>query len=70
MLELTREVLQATASEGLAQDSYVAARMGFEPATFWTQGNEPTTEPPHPLMSTSLKARQDYLWVFYGEGIE
>jgi len=41
--ELTVEALQATASEGLAQGSYVAAGMGFEPATLRTQGTEPTT---------------------------
>ena len=40
------EVLQATMSDGLAQFPYVAAaRVGFKPATFWTQGAEPTTEP-------------------------
>ena len=27
---------------------YVAARVGFEPVTFRTQGAEPTTEPPRP----------------------
>ena len=46
MLDLTREALHATASEGLVQGPYVAARVGFEPATLWTQGTEPTTEPP------------------------
>ena len=35
------------ASEGLAQGPYVAARVGFEPATLRTQGTEPTNEPPH-----------------------
>jgi len=39
-------VLQAIASEGLAQGPYVTARVGFKPATLWTQGTEPTTEPP------------------------
>ena len=34
------EVLQATASEGLAQGPYVAAIAGFEPVTLWTQGTE------------------------------
>jgi len=33
-------------SEGLAQGSYVMARVGFEPATFHTQGTQPTTESP------------------------
>jgi len=35
-------------SEGLAQGNYVAARVGFEPATFQTEGTEPHTEPPRP----------------------
>ena len=34
-------MLQARASEGLAQDQYVAARVGLEPATFRTKGTEP-----------------------------
>jgi len=38
---LDAEVLQATASEGLAQGSYVAARVGFKPATLWTKGTDP-----------------------------
>ena len=37
---LHAEALQATASEGLAQRSYMAARVGFEPATFRTKGTE------------------------------
>jgi len=37
-------VLWPTVGEGLAQGFYVAARDGFEPATFRTQG----TEPPNP----------------------
>ena len=32
-------------SEGLAQGSYMAAKVGFEPATFRTQGTDLTTEP-------------------------
>ena len=32
-------------SEGLAQGPYVEARVRFEPATFRTQGTEPTNEP-------------------------
>src|SRR6218665_3373437 len=39
---------QATASEGLAQGSYVAARAGFEPTTLRTKGDESTNEPPWP----------------------
>ena len=30
------------------QDQYVAVRVGFEPATIQTQGNELTTDPPRP----------------------
>src|SRR6218665_58755 len=41
-------------SEGLAQGPCVATRVRFEPATFWTQGTEPTTEPPHLIIVTSL----------------
>ena len=37
------EALQATTSEGLAQGSYKAARVGFEPATFRMQSTKPTT---------------------------
>ena len=33
-------------NDGLAKGPYVAARVGFEPMTFRTQGTEPTTEPP------------------------
>ena len=36
-------MLQATASEGLAKGPYVAARVGFEPATLRTQWAESTT---------------------------
>ena len=39
--ELTCEALQATASEGLAQGPYVAARVGFEPVTIRSEGTEP-----------------------------
>ena len=31
----------------------MAAGVGFEPATFRTQGTEPTTEPPRPTMCAS-----------------
>ena len=37
---------QATASEGLAQGSYVAARVGFEPVTLRMKGVESTNAPP------------------------
>ena len=42
------EAPQATASEGLAQGPYVAARVGFEPTALRTKGVESTNEPPHP----------------------
>jgi len=38
-------VIQAIASEGLAQGSHVAARVGFQHAILRTQGIELTTEP-------------------------
>ena len=42
-------------SEGLAQDPYVATRVGFEPATLRMQGTELTTEPPpHTALLTSV----------------
>ena len=37
-------------SEELAQGLFVAARVGFERATFGTQGTERTTEPPRPTI--------------------
>ena len=43
---LHAEAQQATASEGLAQDRYVATRVGFEPVTFRTKGIDSTNEPP------------------------
>ena len=46
--ELTREAIWATAREGFVQGPYVAARVGFEPATIRTQGAELTTKPPRP----------------------
>ena len=41
----SHHVKQATASEGLAESPYMAARLGFEPVTMQTSGTEPTTEP-------------------------
>ena len=38
-------------SEGLAKSPYMAARVGFEPATLRTQGTELTTEPPCPAIN-------------------
>jgi len=43
-------------SEGLAQDSYEAAGVGFKPAIFWTQGTEPATEPPLQLCKLTIEA--------------
>jgi len=40
------EAPQATASEGLAQGPYVAARAGFEPTILRTKGDESTNEQP------------------------
>ena len=40
--------MQATASEGLAQGSYVAARAGFEPTTLQLKGIDSTNAPPYP----------------------
>ena len=51
---LDAEVLQAIASEGFAQGTYVAARVRFDPATLRTKGAELTTEPPRP----TSKAKQ------------
>ena len=45
------EVPQATASEGLAQGPYVAAREGFKPATLRTRGIKSANAPPR---STSV----------------
>ena len=44
----THHVIQATTSEGLAQVSYVAARVGFDLETLRMEGTELTTEPPRP----------------------
>ena len=37
-------------NEGLAQGSYLAAKVGFKPATLQTQGTKLTTEPPCPTI--------------------
>src|SRR6218665_3531881 len=42
------EAPQATASGGLAQGQYVAARAGFESMTLQMKGAESTNEPPRP----------------------
>ena len=41
-LEFHAEAPQATASEGLAQGPDVAVRVGFEPTTFQSKGDEST----------------------------
>ena len=51
MSEFHVEAPQATASEGLAQGPYVAARAGFELTTLRTKGDESTPEPPWPALS-------------------
>ena len=45
---LHAETLQATASEGLAQGSYVAVRAGFEPVTLHSKFIDSTNAPPRP----------------------
>jgi len=39
-------------SEGLVQGPYMAARVGFEPASLQTQGIKLTTESPCPSLKT------------------
>ena len=46
--EFHAEVPQARATEGLAHGPCVAARVGFEPATFQMKGDEFTNEPQRP----------------------
>ena len=64
MSEFHAEASQATASECLAHGPYVAARVGFEPTTLWTKGDESTNEPPRPttrhLMHSLMLSRIDY----------
>ena len=59
LILLTREALQATVSEGLAQGPYVTTRVGFEPATLRTQGTELITEPPRPTSYIKI------LWILH-----
>src|SRR6218665_156541 len=49
-VEVSRRKPQATASEGLAQGPYVAARAGFKPATIRTKGVKSTNGPPRPII--------------------
>ena len=53
---------QATASEGLAQGPYVAARAEFEPTTLRTKGTESTNEPPCP---TKLNTVSNHANIMY-----
>ena len=46
MPEFLAEAPQATASEGLAQGSYLVASVGFKPATLRTKGVESTNAQP------------------------
>src|SRR6218665_531693 len=55
--EFHAEAPQATASEGLAQDPYVAARAGFEPTTIWSTDIDSTNEPP---LSILLRHMESY----------
>ena len=49
--EFHAEAPQATASEGLAQDLYMATRAGIEPTTIRTIGVDSTNEPPRSMCS-------------------
>src|SRR6218665_2273487 len=51
-VQVHTEALQATASKGLAQGLYMAAKIGFEPVTLQTKGDESTNEPPYPINSS------------------
>ena len=55
--EFHAEVLQASASEGLAQGLYVAARAGFEPTTLRSRGIESTNERPRPTHIVCLECK-------------
>ena len=50
VFEFDAEAPQATASEGLAQGPYTAARAGVEPTTLLTKGVESTNEQPRPTI--------------------
>src|SRR6218665_1693805 len=55
--EFHAEAPQAIASEGLVQGLYVAARVGFEPTTLFTKGDESTNEPSRPTILRMLFAK-------------
>jgi len=44
------EAPHATASEGLTQGPYLAARAGFKSTTLRAKGVESTNAPPHPMI--------------------
>ena len=56
------EASQATASESLAQVSYMAARVGFEPLTLRTKDDESTNRPTCPICDfvDDCDDRKDY----------
>src|SRR6218665_2385881 len=58
--EFHSEMPQATASEGLAQGPYVAARAGFEPAILWTEGIESSNEPSRPISVAFPQMRKKF----------
>ena len=49
--EFHAEASQATASGGLAQGSYVVARVGFKPATLCLTGIDSTNAQPRPFIA-------------------
>ena len=55
--EFHAESTQATASEGLAQGLYTAAKAGFEPIILRRKGDEYTNEPPR-LTTHGHESRQ------------
>src|SRR6218665_1672084 len=66
--EFHAKAQQATASEGLAQGPYVAARAGFEPMTLRMKGDESTNEPAPRLCDSAgpkhLEGRRVTLIIF------
>ena len=52
-------------SEGFAQGPYVATKVEFDLATFWTQGTEPTSEPLHPIIVSKPQILSLIFCVFY-----
>ena len=57
--EFHAEASQATASEGLTQGPYVAARAGYEPTTLRSIAIDSTNEPPRP---TKLDSYDEFLF--------